>query len=260
VGYRHICNTAFTVLRYQITGWLNLSLTLITITVLLGVLQWSNHMKRILLASPKGGVGKSTLTRNLAVAAVHDFKKVATADLDPQATLTIWSRRRPDTEKPIPHYKVNWEDADALLDDAEMPGIEVLLIDTPPSIETQPAAFNSLVKAAAFVLVPCRPTFDDAESAAPFLKHLHQQGKKAAVILTFVKPRVNISAVKGYLLEHGDICPVEIADRTDYARAGAKGLGLIDIPNHVGGDEVRGVWVYVKNQLWRKARVSVKAR
>ena len=50
------------------------------------------------------------------------------------------------------------------------------------------------------------------------------------MVLTFVKPRVNISAVKGYLLEHGDIFPVEIADRTDYARAGAKGLGLTDSP------------------------------
>ena len=217
-------------------------------------------MKRILLASPKGGVGKTTLTRNLAVAGVHDKLKVATADLDPQATLTIWSRRRPETEKPIPHYKVAWADADALLNDAEMPNIDTLLIDTPPSIETQPAAFASLMAAADFVLVPCRPTFDDAESAAPFLKHLRDQGKKSAIVLTFVKPRVNISAVKGYLLEHGDICPVEIADRTDYSRAGAKGLGLMDIPKHVGVDEVRGVWIFVKNQVWSKARVKTSAR
>ena len=217
-------------------------------------------MKRILLASPKGGCSKTTIARNLAVAAAVDKMKVATADLDPQATLTIWNRRRPETEKKIPHYKVEWADAEALLDDAEMPGIDVMLIDTPPSIETQPAAFNSLLQASDFILVPCRPTFDDAESAAPFLRHLHEQGKKAAIVLTFVKPRVNISAVKGYLLEHGDICPMEIADRTDYARAGAKGLGLMDIPNHVGGDEVRGVWIYVKGQVWRKARVATKAR
>ncbi len=71
---------------------------------------------------------------------------------------------------------------------------------------------------------------------------------------------MNISAVKGYLLEHGDICPVEIADRTDYARAGAKGLGLMDIPNHVAGDEIKGVWIFVKKQVWRKARGSTKTR
>jgi chromosome partitioning protein len=217
-------------------------------------------MYRVVFSSPKGGGGKSHLTRNLAVAAACDRVKIATADLDPQATLTIWSRRRPTDMPAIPHYKVAWTDADALLDDAELSAHEALLIDTPPSIETQPAAFSKLLSAADIVLVPCRPTFDDAESAAPFLKHLRQTNKQAVVVLNFVKPRVNVAAVKAYLMEHGELCPIEIADRTDYARAGAKGLGLMDIPGHVGCDEVRGVWRFVKSRIWRKNRgKSVKA-
>ncbi len=160
----------------------------------------------------------------------------------------------------IPHYKVAWDEADALLDDVELRRHEAIMIDTPPSIETQPYAFAKLVTVADLVIVPCRPTFDDAESVAPFLKHLSEEGKRAAVVLTFVKSRVNIGTVKTYLLEHGEICPVEIADRTDYARAGAKGLGLLDLPGHVGGQEVRGVWLFVKSNVWRKNRVTVKAR
>jgi chromosome partitioning protein len=214
---------------------------------------------RILAASPKGGCGKTTLTRNIAVAAVRDKVKVATADLDPQATLTIWSRRRPQDELAIPHYRVAWNDTDALLDDDELQMHEAILIDTPPSIETQPKAFSKLLSAADLVLVPCRPTFDDAESAAPFLKHLHNDGRHAVVVLNFVKPRVNTNAVKSYLLEHGEICPIEIADRTDYARAGAKGLGLLDVPNHVGGDEIQGVWRFVKSKVWRRARGETAA-
>jgi chromosome partitioning protein len=141
-----------------------------------------------------------------------------------------------------------------LLDDGELSAHEAILIDTPPSIETQPAAFAKLLTAADLVLVPCRPTFDDAESAAPFLKQLREQRKRAAVVLNFVKPRVNINAVKAYLLENGEICPVKIADRTDYARAGAKGMGLLDVPGHVGADEVRGVWLFVKNAVWKKKK------
>jgi chromosome partitioning protein len=207
-------------------------------------------VQRVVMAAPKGGSGKTMLTRNLAVAATATGVRVATADLDPQATLTAWSRRRP-PDKAIPHYRVAWADADALLDDEELGLHELVLIDTPPSIEAQPAAFQKLLDATDFVLVPCRPTFDDAESVAPFLKHLRDTGKRAAVVLTFIKPRVNINAVKTYLLEAAEICPVEIGDRTDYARAGAKGLALMDIPNSPGGEEIHGVWMYVKKSLSR---------
>lgn len=215
--------------------------------------------KRIVVAASKGGSGKSHLTRNLAVAAVHDGRSIATADLDPQATLTIWSRRRPTTLPSIPHYRVAWEDAAALLDDSEVGNVSTLFIDTPPSIEAQPAAFAIILDAADLIVVPCRASFDDAESIGPFLKHLRQDGRPAIVVLNCVKPRVNINAVKTYLIEAGELCPVEIADRTDYARAGARGMGLIDIPNHPGGEEIRAVWQFVKGRVWGRARTKERA-
>ena len=82
--------------------------------------------------------------------------KYGAADLDPQATLTICSRRRRKTAPAISHFKVVWSDADALLDDAEMEGYDALFIDTPPSIETQPAAFQALLAKADLIVVPTR--------------------------------------------------------------------------------------------------------
>jgi chromosome partitioning protein len=209
-----------------------------------------DDVKRILFSSPKGGSGKSTLCRNLAVAAAHSGLKVVTADLDPQATLTIWSRRRPKNLPAIPHFKVAWAEADALLDDVELAEYDVLLIDTPPSIETQPSAFGALLAAADLVVVPTRATFDDAESVAPFLRHLREEGRSAVALLNFVKPRVNINTVKSFLLEAGELCPVEVADRTDYARAGAKGLGLVDVSGHQGAEEILAVWGFVRAKVW----------
>lgn len=210
-------------------------------------------MRRLLFSSPKGGSGKTTLCRNLAAVAAHAGLKVATADLDPQATLTAWSRRRPKHVPVIPHYRVAWEEADALLDDTELVDHEAVFIDTPPSIETQPAAFQALLSVADLVVVPARATFDDAESVAPFLRHLRDHGRSAVLVLNFIKPRVSINTVKSFLLDAGELCPVEVADRTDYARAGAKGLGLADVPGHIGADEIQAVWRFIRGRVWGHA-------
>ncbi|AWV20175.1 Chromosome partitioning protein parA (plasmid) [Roseomonas mucosa] len=196
------------------------------------------------------------MARNLAAAAACEGLKVATADLDPQATLTIWSRRRPKNSPAIPHFKVAWDTADALLDDDELSGYEVLIMDTPPSIETQPKAFHALLQAADLVVVPSRATFDDAESVAPFVSLLRDRGRPHVIVLNFIKPRANVNAVKNYLIKAGDLCPVEVADRTDYARAGAKGLGLVDVPNHVGADEIKAIWSYIQNRVWGHKEVA----
>ncbi len=196
-------------------------------------------MHRVVVSSPKGGCGKTTLTRNLAAAAAHDGYSVATADLDSQRTLTRWARRRPGSVPGIVHYEVEWKDVAAL---TEVDGIEpadLLFIDTPPSIEAQPIAMKRLIAAADLILVPCRASFDDVESAVPYLVALRESGARPVCVLNFAKPRLNVAAEKGVLLGTAELCPIECGERADYNRAGARGLGLADVPGHAGGDEIR---------------------
>lgn len=59
-------------------------------------------MHIITLAAQKGGVGKTTLAVNLAVAAQAAGIKTALFDLDPQESATAWSERR---EAELPHVE-----------------------------------------------------------------------------------------------------------------------------------------------------------
>ena len=53
-------------------------------------------MKKIIVMSQKGGVGKTTGTINLSVAAALAGHSVVVIDLDPQASATRWSDSRED--------------------------------------------------------------------------------------------------------------------------------------------------------------------
>src|SRR5690348_5626484 len=115
-------------------------------------------VQRIVAASPKGGGGKTTLCRNLAVAAARDGLRTATTDLDPQTRLTIWTRRRPSGVPTTPHVRVESSNADALHDAHELRHYEALLIQTTPSNETQPASFRHLLAPASQIVLPVRAT------------------------------------------------------------------------------------------------------
>jgi chromosome partitioning protein len=84
-------------------------------------------MRTIVIASQKGGSGKTTLVRNLAVAAGDG---TAMIDTDPQGSLTSWWNRRQTDTPALARIDGDVSATLAALDDG---GMKITFIDTPPS-------------------------------------------------------------------------------------------------------------------------------
>ena len=89
-------------------------------------------MKSVALIAQKGGVGKTTLAVNLAVA---PGLKAALFDLDPQESAVMWADRR---KADLPHVEFLTERRlPEALKAAEAQGFDLAIIDTPPAAGPQ---------------------------------------------------------------------------------------------------------------------------
>src|SRR5215212_8883925 len=123
-----------------------------------GKIRGTTRMSVVMLSSPKGGVGKSSISRNLLVSAAQAGRSVVGLDLDAQKTLTTWAERRERvrTAMPglpaIPVVAATLDEWRAGLKQARATGADIVVVDTPPSIELNVAAIAALSAAADLTL------------------------------------------------------------------------------------------------------------
>lgn len=206
-------------------------------------------MKRILVTSAKGGGGKSTLARNLAVAAATSGLRVATLDLDAQKTLTNWYGRRPEGAAEFAHYAATMDGGDVRGSISSIDDADVLIIDTPPSIEDYPEAFRLLAKISDLVLIPTGQSVDDLDSVRPWMRFVLSTGKRAAFVLNRVKPRTKaFLEARNMLMKDGPVCPVELPDFEDVPLTSAYGIGIAELRGAKCASHMEGIWMYVRGQ------------
>ena len=181
-------------------------------------------MKTIVIAAQKGGAGKTTLARNLAVAASQDGRDVLCLDLDPQGSLRAWWEGR-DADAPSMLDRDPAPDVLRATLNAAQAQFDLCIIDTPPAA---PEWLTEALGAADLVLIPVRPSPDD----------LRAVGATIAA--------VNAARV---LAQHGRVAPVNIAQRVSYAETGATGQGVTETTDDKAGAEIAAVWDYVKGIL-----------
>lgn len=202
-------------------------------------------MKTILIAAQKGGAGKTTLSRNLAVAAAGDGQNVLCVDLDPQGSLRGWWRARENENPGMLEADPKPESLQQTLKAASKV-FDLAIIDTPPAA---PAWLSNSIRAADLVLIPVRPSPDDLRAVGATISAVTAAKAPFAFVLSQA-PRAKITeeAVR-VLAQYGRVAPVNIAQRVIYAETGASGAGVIETADVKAAEEIRDIWNYVKGIL-----------
>lgn len=213
-------------------------------------------MDVIAVIAQKGGVGKTTLTLSLAVAAQRAGKNAAIVDLDPQATACNWGDRRGQDSPVI----VSAQPArlPQVLKSAETAGADFVVIDTPPRAEQ---AAMGAAKAADLILIPCRPAVFDLDTVSTTLELIRHAGSPAiAAVLNGVPARGPKGEQAADVIRALQIpvCGPSLGQRAAFSDAAALGLTVQEYDSQgKGSDEVQQVYEFVCELINNKNKKGV---
>jgi len=176
-------------------------------------------MHTIVLATQKGGSGKSTLSIGLALAAKQAGYSVRLIETDPQGTLSNWQRRRNNPDPVVePIYRA--ADIEPRLRMLRESGLQLSIVDTAAGLS---AATTAAIRHSSLCLIPTRPSVADIDTAMDAL---------------------------------ADEAPHDLADvlarpligmRNDHQDALAKGAAVTEYaPGSKAADEISGLWRWIE--------------
>ena len=211
-------------------------------------------MQVIVLASQKGGVGKTTLAAHLAIAleAAGDGKAVL-IDTDPQGSLSAWwNVRAAETPALAP---TTIAELPAKLTALASAGYSYAIVDTPPAITD---AIGMVVRSADLVIIPTRPSPHDLRAVGSTVELVQAAGKPFAFAVTQAKPntRLTVQAVAA-LSAHGAVAPAIVHDRVDYAGSMIDGRVVQETDSKGrSAAEMAELWVFVKARLPKNTKAQ----
>ena len=194
-------------------------------------------MPVIVIANPKGGAGKSTLSTNVAGFLASQGHAVMLGDADVQQSSRLWLSLRPDTVTRI----TTWElQADLVLTAKPPKGTTHVVIDTPGGLDGW--RFKEVLGRADKIMVPIMPSIFDMYAAQNFLTKLREITRNSRSKVGVVGMRVDertLAASK--LRQFMDTLELPIVgylrDTQHYLHLAAHGLSMFDItPSKVEKD------------------------
>jgi chromosome partitioning protein len=192
-------------------------------------------MPVIVVANPKGGVGKSTVSSNIAGYWASRGHAVMLGDIDRQQSSKLWLGLRPEG---LPRISA-WD-----IDDNEVAkppkGTTHVVLDTPAGLHGK--KLEAAMKIADKVIIPLQASVFDIYATRDFIADLHQRKRSDKVQLAVVGNRVKdhtkaAEHLREFLASLDVPVLGQLRDTQNYAHLAAHGLSLWDIaPGRVEKD------------------------
>jgi chromosome partitioning protein len=204
----------------------------------------------ISVTSLKGGVGKSTITQNLAVCFAQSGYKVCIADADTNQSALRWSSLREESLPPIPAFGTPEKTLSANIKQLAK-DYEIVIIDGTPTLDK---ITSKIIVLADLLLIPILPSGLDIWASELFLQRYEdaqvekEQPITARFILNRYRPNTNMSKEVKEVLEETSIqvCESTIKDRTAYAEAVIKGVGVYEYKD----DKAKAEFAQLYNEIF----------
>ncbi|GAC1602875.1 MAG: ParA family protein [Ramlibacter sp.] len=192
-------------------------------------------MPVVVVANPKGGVGKSTMATNIAGYFASRGHAVMLGDADRQQSSRLWLGLRPPGARPISTWDVGPKHL------AKPPkGTTHVVLDTPAGMHGK--MFTDVLKLADRVIVPLQPSVFDIFATRSFLDEMAEHRKATRLQVGIVGMRVDertIAADKLHEFVDSLGLPVlgYLRQTQNYIQLAARGLTLFDVaPGRVERD------------------------
>jgi len=200
-------------------------------------------MPVVLVANPKGGVGKSTLATNIAGYFASRGHAVMLGDVDRQQSSRLWLSLRPPAARPIATWEATGEGSVV----RPPRGTTHAVLDSPAGLHGW--RFKEVVGLADKILIPLQPSIFDIYATREFIDRLMALRNAAKTQIGLIGMRVDARTLAAERLHEfiaGLGVPVvgELRSTQNYVQLAARGLTLFDVaPGRVEKDLLQ--WVPV---------------